>query len=94
MIKALDSNYVPGERKNKWLKLKPEYIDGLGDDLDLLIVGTSPRYRAKKLVLKRICGCAGGYYGTGIGRRGGSISHFMLGLAVKNERDDPKNPKL
>lgn len=25
----------------------------------------------------------GGYYGTGIGRRGGTVSHFMLGVAVK-----------
>ncbi len=39
MIKNLNSTYVPNERKNKWLKLKPEYIDGIGDDLDLLILG-------------------------------------------------------
>ena len=26
MIKNLMSPYVPGERKNKWLKIKPEYL--------------------------------------------------------------------
>jgi DNA ligase-4 len=39
MIKNVNSTYVPNERKNKWMKLKPEYIEGLGDDLDLLIIG-------------------------------------------------------
>eukprot|EP00005_Dracoamoeba_jomungandri_P014120 CAMPEP_0174278718 /NCGR_PEP_ID=MMETSP0439-20130205/61635_1 /TAXON_ID=0 /ORGANISM="Stereomyxa ramosa, Strain Chinc5" /LENGTH=611 /DNA_ID=CAMNT_0015371163 /DNA_START=565 /DNA_END=2397 /DNA_ORIENTATION=+ len=66
MVKNLESAYVPNERKDNWIKLKPEYIDGVGDDLDLIILG--------------------GYYGTGIGRRGGTISHFMLG--VIGERDD------
>lgn len=40
MIKSLDSVYKPNERKDKWIKLKPEYIEGVGDDLDLLIMGT------------------------------------------------------
>ncbi|KAL9646067.1 hypothetical protein ABK040_007947 [Willaertia magna] len=37
MIKNLDSNYVPGERK--WQKLKPDHVDGFGETLDLIIVG-------------------------------------------------------
>jgi DNA ligase-4 len=40
IVKNLNSTYVPNERKNKWIKIKPEYFDGLGDDFDLLIVGT------------------------------------------------------
>jgi DNA ligase-4 len=40
MIKDMESTYVPNERKNKWIKLKPEYVDGVGDDLDLVILGT------------------------------------------------------
>lgn len=39
MIKNLNSTYCPNERKNKWIKIKPEYIEGIGDDLDLLIIG-------------------------------------------------------
>lgn len=62
IIKNLESTYVPGERKEKWLKLKPEYVEGLVDDIDLLIVG--------------------GYYGTGIRRRGGTISHFLLAVPL------------
>lgn len=65
MIKDMESTYVPNERKNKWIKLKPEYVDGVGDDLDLIILG--------------------GYYGTGLGRRGGTISHFLLGVAAQRE---------
>jgi len=29
MIKRLDSHYRPDERKNNWIKLKPEYVDGV-----------------------------------------------------------------
>lgn len=39
MIKDLESTYVPNERRNKWIKLKPEYLEGVGDDLDLIILG-------------------------------------------------------
>lgn len=39
MVKDINSIYVPNERKDKWTKLKPEYMDGLGDTLDLLILG-------------------------------------------------------
>ncbi len=39
ILKAVDGTWVPNERRLQWIKLKPEYVDGLGDDLDLLIVG-------------------------------------------------------
>lgn len=41
MIKDTQSTYVPNERGNKWIKIKPEYIEGVGDDLDLIILGMS-----------------------------------------------------
>eukprot|EP00727_Mastigamoeba_balamuthi_P008071 m51a1_g3885 putative dna ligase 4 (896) ;mRNA; r:52842-56103 len=68
MLKRVDSPYVPGERRDRWVKIKPEYVDGVGDDLDLLIVG--------------------GYFGKG-DRRGGTISHFLVGVAPAREGLEP-----
>ena len=60
LVKLPDSTYQPDKRKGSgWLKLKPEYMDSLSDQLDLLILG--------------------GYYGSG--KRGGIVSHFLLGIA-------------
>ena len=39
MLKDPDSLYVPKERGLSWLKLKGDYIDGLTDTLDLIIIG-------------------------------------------------------
>uniref|UniRef100_A0A8C5EWY9 DNA ligase n=1 Tax=Gopherus evgoodei TaxID=1825980 RepID=A0A8C5EWY9_9SAUR len=39
MIKDPMSIYKPDKRGEGWLKIKPEYINGLMDELDLLIVG-------------------------------------------------------
>ena len=39
MIKLAASHYVPGERKTKWTKLKPDHISGIADTLDLVVLG-------------------------------------------------------
>lgn len=39
MVKDPMSIYKPDKRGEGWLKIKPEYVDGLMDELDLLIVG-------------------------------------------------------
>ncbi|XP_029942990.1 DNA ligase 4 [Salarias fasciatus] len=39
MVKDPASVYKPDKRGEGWLKIKPEYVDGLMDELDLLIVG-------------------------------------------------------
>ncbi|XP_069022381.1 DNA ligase 4 [Embiotoca jacksoni] len=39
MVKDPLSVYKPDKRGEGWLKIKPEYVDGLMDELDLLIVG-------------------------------------------------------
>lgn len=39
MVKYPLSTYKPDKRGEGWLKIKPEYVDGLMDELDLLIVG-------------------------------------------------------
>jgi DNA ligase 4 len=40
-IKVPESIYLPNERVSTWLKLKPDYIVGMGEHLDLLIIGAS-----------------------------------------------------
>ncbi|XP_005997060.1 DNA ligase 4 [Latimeria chalumnae] len=39
MVKDPMSVYKPDKRGEGWLKIKPEYVDGLMDELDILIVG-------------------------------------------------------
>ncbi|GAB1599803.1 DNA ligase 4-like [Argonauta hians] len=39
MIKDCESVYRPKARRGGWFKVKPEYVDGLMDQLDLLIIG-------------------------------------------------------
>ena len=39
VVKQCDSNYVPGDRKGSWVKVKPEYMEGASDTLDVVIVG-------------------------------------------------------
>ncbi|XP_059173254.1 DNA ligase 4-like [Physella acuta] len=39
MVKLADSVYRPNTRKGGWFKIKPEYVGGLMDELDLLVVG-------------------------------------------------------
>jgi DNA ligase-4 len=39
MVKNPESVYRPNTRKGGWFKVKPEYVGGLMDELDVLVVG-------------------------------------------------------
>ena len=39
MVKDPDTPYKPNTRKGGWYKIKPEYVGGLMDELDVIVVG-------------------------------------------------------
>lgn len=39
MLKDPNSIYVPKERAVNWLKLKGDYVDGMTDTMDVIIIG-------------------------------------------------------
>ena len=55
VIKDAASIYVPGEagrRTQRWVKLKPDYIEGLGETLDMIVLAA---YYGEGTVSARAC---------------------------------------
>eukprot|EP01017_Pseudomicrothorax_dubius_P032816 TRINITY_DN4334_c0_g1_i4.p1 TRINITY_DN4334_c0_g1~~TRINITY_DN4334_c0_g1_i4.p1 ORF type:complete len:672 (+),score=145.76 TRINITY_DN4334_c0_g1_i4:1902-3917(+) len=76
IVKRLDSVYEPNERSNAWIKLKGDYIEGMTDTLDLLIVG----------------GYFGeGRTRIGMGDWSEHITHFLCALAKKVDLGRPSS---
>ena len=76
IIKNSETYYHPNDRSIKWIKLKADYIEGLLDTLDVIIVG--------------------GYFGKGerwmgVGNWEDRITHYLIALASKIDKEDPKN---
>lgn len=42
VLKNYDSRYEIGARNNNWMKIKPEYLEQFGENLDLVIIGRDP----------------------------------------------------
>ena len=39
VIKNLESEYTLHGREDDWIKVKPEYMDSLGEEVDVLVMG-------------------------------------------------------
>ena len=78
IAKQVTSPYLPDDRSTLWLKLKTDYIEGIGDSLDLLIVG----------------GYYGSERRTSIGDDIDHITVFLMAIASSVDRKDPSRCKF
>ena len=55
LIKDYDSCYAFDERNSGWYKLKPDYVDGIMTEIDLVIVGGYFRDSRDDMISKFLC---------------------------------------
>lgn len=67
----MDSEYVPNDRSTKWVKMKGDYLEGLTDTFDLLIIGGFYGDNSVR---------------TELYEQNDRITHFLLGIAAKIDK--------
>jgi hypothetical protein len=75
VMKLCNSLYVCNDRTDAWVKLKPEYMEGVSETLDVVIVGGYLGEGSVGLVVQRVCvsvmcvACARVLVAPGVSRR-------------------------
>lgn len=92
MIKDPSSKYVLNSRLPSWIKFKPEYIDSMAENCDLLVIGKL--FDIIYLFLKKSLKCSfdwkyiGAKYGSG--KYGGILRQVLC--AVRDDTIPLKDP--
>lgn len=85
VIKNLDSVYTLHGREDDWVKVKPEYMDSLGEEVDV----SQCQFVTIRLTRGPQVLVMGGYWGSGT--RGGTIGSFVCGVVDKGAIDGPRS---
>jgi DNA ligase 4 len=84
VVKNLHSKYIPAGRNDDWIKIKPDYMDGMGETVDGVVVGKHVLTYDIPFVIASIS-ILGAWWGEG--KRVGFWGSFMV--AVKKGGVDP-----
>lgn len=91
VIKHLKSQYILNGRTKSWYKVKPEYMDGMGETVDVLVVGENQRASEMTQNRKLIRLTAANF---GHGRRGGGVSTLICAVVDDGDSDSDDSDGL
>lgn len=74
----MDALYYPGDRSDKWIKMKGDYYEGIIDTLDLLIIGAY--FGAGKQFRNNITADWTDH-----------LTHFLVAVSKRIDRNNPMN---